>query len=41
MDITGSHDKFFKEIFSNKENAAGFLRGTLPGNISENIDFTT
>ena len=41
MELSNSHDKFFKEIFSNKENAVGFLQGALPQNISINIDFDT
>ena len=41
MELANSHDKFFKEIFSNKENAVDILRGTLPKNITKNINFTT
>ncbi len=41
MRIIKAHDKFFKEIFSNKEEAIGLLRNTLPKRIVENIDFRT
>jgi predicted transposase/invertase (TIGR01784 family) len=41
MKIIKAHDKFFKEIFSNKEEAIGLLKNTLPKKIVENIDFRT
>ena len=41
MKIINAHDKFFKEIFSNKEEAIGLLQNTLPKKIVENIDFRT
>ncbi len=41
MKIIKAHDKFFKEIFSNKEEAIGLLQNTLPKEIVKNIDFQT
>ena len=40
MDISNPHDKFFKETFSNIENAADFFNETLPESLLKNIDFT-
>ena len=41
MNVTSSHDKFFKEIFSNKEEAVELLKGSLPKELVKNIDFST
>ncbi|MEW6608989.1 MAG: Rpn family recombination-promoting nuclease/putative transposase, partial [bacterium] len=30
MEISNPHDSFFKEIFSNKENASNFINSILP-----------
>ena len=35
------HDQFFKENFSNKEEAASFLEEVLPQKIKEKLDFDT
>ena len=41
MDITNSHDKYFKKIFSRKEDAIDLLKGALKKEITEKIDFST
>ena len=41
MDIQNPHDKFFKEVFSNKETAIDYFKHFLPVEISRNIDFRT
>jgi predicted transposase YdaD len=30
MKITNPHDKYFKEVFSNTDEAIAFLKGSLP-----------
>jgi predicted transposase/invertase (TIGR01784 family) len=35
------HDKYFKEVFSNKPEAVAFLKGSLPDKLVKNIDFRT
>ena len=37
MKIDNSHDKFFKDIFSNKDEAVGILKGALPAGSVERI----
>lgn len=32
-DVTNPHDKFFRETWSNLENARGFLQHSLPGHV--------
>ena len=39
MKITNPHDKYFKEIFSRKEETAALLKGMLPVELKKNIDF--
>ncbi len=39
MKITNPHDKYFKEVFSNTEDAIAFLKGSLPQELAGNIDF--
>ncbi len=39
MKITNPHDKYFKEVFSNTDDAIAFLKGSLPQELAENIDF--
>ena len=41
MDIQNPHDKFFKEVFSNKETATDYFKHFLPVEITRNIDFHT
>ena len=41
MDIQNPHDKFFKEVFSDKETAIDYFKHSLPAEISRNIDFNT
>jgi predicted transposase/invertase (TIGR01784 family) len=41
MELSNSHDKFFKEVFSNKEEAVDLLKGSLPGELAGNIDFSS
>lgn len=35
------HDKFFKAVFSNKENAVSFLQNYLASELLQQVDFTT
>ncbi len=39
MKTTNSHDKYFKEVFSKKEEATAFLKGSLPKELVRNINF--
>ena len=39
MDIQNPHDKFFKEVFSDKETAADFLKHVVPEEIVKSLDF--
>ena len=39
--VDNAHDQFFKETFTNKENAIDFIQGTFPKEISKNLDFNT
>ncbi len=39
--ITNPHDKFFKEIFGNKENVIDFINGIFPKEITTNLDMDT
>ncbi len=39
MKTTNSHDKYFKEVFSKKEEATAFLKGSLPEELVRNINF--
>ncbi len=39
MKITNPHDKYFKEVFSNTEDAIAFLKRSLPQELAGNIDF--
>ncbi|MCP4132293.1 MAG: Rpn family recombination-promoting nuclease/putative transposase [bacterium] len=39
--ITNPHDKFFKEIFGNKENVIDFINGIFPKEITKNLDMET
>ena len=39
MKITNPHDKYFKEVFSNTEEAVAFLKGSLSPELVKNIDF--
>jgi len=41
MDIQNPHDKFFKEVFSDKETAIDYFKHSLPPELSRNIDFNT
>jgi predicted transposase/invertase (TIGR01784 family) len=38
-EISGIHDKFFRNVFSNVENAKDLLRNALPESISKEIDY--
>ena len=40
-DISNPHDKFFKEIITDKENALDFLKAVLPAKLCKNLDFST
>lgn len=40
-DIHSPHDKFFKDTFSRKQSAIGYLKGYLPKEISGLIDFSS
>jgi len=35
------HDKFFREVFSRKEEVVDFLNGTFPANIATKIDYSS
>ncbi|MDY6824375.1 MAG: Rpn family recombination-promoting nuclease/putative transposase [Thermodesulfobacteriota bacterium] len=37
----GHHDLFFKKVFSSRENAADFVRHTLPPELAAEMDFNT
>ena len=39
MKTINSHDKYFKEVFSKKEEATAFLKGSLPKELVKNINF--
>ncbi len=39
MKVTNPHDKYFKEVFSNTEEAVDFLKGSLSSELVKNIDF--
>jgi len=39
--IISPHDKFFKEVFSDKENAAEFIANYLPENIVRLLDLNS
>ena len=39
--MTNPHYKFFKEVFSKKENAVDFIRGTFPAEIRDRLAFDT
>ncbi|MEW6620615.1 MAG: Rpn family recombination-promoting nuclease/putative transposase [bacterium] len=41
MEISNPHDAFFKEVFSNKENADDFINATLPEDLKKNLDLST
>ena len=41
MDIQNPHDKFFKEVFSDKETAEDFLKHVVPEEIVKGLDFAT
>ncbi|MEW6608990.1 MAG: Rpn family recombination-promoting nuclease/putative transposase [bacterium] len=41
MEISNPHDSFFKEIFSNKENASNFIHSILPDALKKNLDLST
>jgi len=40
-ELHSPHDKFFKEIFSRKNSAIGYLRAYLPKAISQKMDFSS
>ena len=40
MDINNPHDKFFKEVFSEKLNAVDFIRGTFPPELTAKLDLS-
>ncbi|MEM4057076.1 MAG: Rpn family recombination-promoting nuclease/putative transposase, partial [Thermoplasmatales archaeon] len=40
-DIHQPHDKFFKQIIANRENAKSFIEFALPKEISDYIDYNT
>ena len=40
-EIANPHDKFFKEIITDKENALDFIQAVLPENLCKNFDFST
>ena len=39
-EITNPHDKFFKEVFQDREIVIDFLGGILPDPLKENIDLS-
>ena len=41
MEIVNPHDKFFKETFSNRENAIDLISGLLPEELKSNLDFNS
>ncbi|MEW5815072.1 MAG: Rpn family recombination-promoting nuclease/putative transposase, partial [Spirochaetota bacterium] len=41
MPIQNPHDKFFKETFSDKANAADFIKGTCPPEVLKNLVLST
>jgi predicted transposase/invertase (TIGR01784 family) len=40
-DIPNPHDKFFRQIWSDKENAVDFLKNYLPANLLQKINTDT
>ncbi|MBF0552747.1 MAG: Rpn family recombination-promoting nuclease/putative transposase [Deltaproteobacteria bacterium] len=40
-EIVNSHDRFFKSVFSNKEEAADFLLNYLPGEVVQELNLET
>jgi len=36
--LNDPHDRFFRETFSRREVAEGFLRGYLPENVADGLD---
>jgi predicted transposase/invertase (TIGR01784 family) len=41
MELHKSHDKFFKEVFSNIEEAIDLIKNTIPENVLDKIDLDT
>jgi len=41
MDVSDPHDRFFKEVFSIRENALDFIKGAFPDNFKDKILFET
>jgi predicted transposase/invertase (TIGR01784 family) len=39
--ISNPHDKFFKEVFQDRENVIDFIRGVFPEQIKSRLDFDT
>ncbi|NJO02280.1 MAG: Rpn family recombination-promoting nuclease/putative transposase [Bacteroidia bacterium] len=40
-ELANPHDKFFKEVFSQKEHAEDFIRGVLPPSFWQQMDLGT
>ena len=41
LSISNPHDKFFKEVFQDRENLIDFIRGVFPEKIKDKINFDT
>ncbi|WP_246294235.1 Rpn family recombination-promoting nuclease/putative transposase [Desulfobacter latus] len=39
--VVNPHDKVFREVYSNKENARSLLAGKLPDNVLKLVDLNT
>ena len=39
--VTSPHDRFFKQLFSDKEKVIAFLQGSLPDSISQRIRYNS
>jgi predicted transposase/invertase (TIGR01784 family) len=41
IEVFNPHDKLFREIYGDKENARSFLTGYLPGKVLDLMDMST
>jgi predicted transposase/invertase (TIGR01784 family) len=41
VSVPNPHDVFFKEVFSDKDNAVDFIKGVFPEELKEKLDLST